>query len=95
MSQIEHEIAKYEAHSFNFNDSNEEPVYDPMRFFQHNVENFPILTVLAKAIFCCSATSVPAESLFSQSGLIQNDLRNRLSPNVLEMLNFIKSNKFV
>ena len=40
------------------------------------------------------ATSVPSESLFSQSGLIATELRNRLNPFLLEDLTLLKENMF-
>ena len=37
------------------------------------------------------ATSVPSESLFSIAGMAQTYLRNRMSSNCLDMLNFVKN----
>ena len=42
--------------------------------------------------FSIVATSVPSESLFSHIGLIQTDIRNRLSPDTLENIVFLKEN---
>ena len=44
-------------------------------------------------MFSIPATSVTSEALFSQVGLIQNDLRNRLAPSTLENITFIKETK--
>ena len=91
MSPIEYEIEKYEAMiSYRFHQNG--TLDDPLKFFQLNKENFQILHNISKIIFTCPATSVPAESLFSQAGQIQNDLRNRLNPETLEILNFLKHN---
>ena len=73
-SPIEHEIEKYEAMiSYRFQQNG--ALDDPLKFFQLNKENFQILFNISKIIFTCPATSVPAESLFSQAGQIQNDLK--------------------
>ena len=47
---------------------------------------------IVKELFCIVPSSVPAESLFSIAGLIQNGIRNRLNPMNLEKLTFIKTN---
>ena len=38
------------------------------------------------------ASSVPSECLFSSTGLIQTEIRNRLSPETLESITFLKEN---
>ena len=66
-----------------------------MYFFKTYQRQFPILTELARAILCIPATSVPSECVFSRVGEIQDDLRNRLDPAILEMLVFLKDNQLV
>jgi hypothetical protein len=62
-----------------------------LNFFKENKSKFPILNEIAKIIFSLTATSVPADSLFSISGIIQNDQRNRLNSKTVEMINVYKN----
>ena len=64
-----------------------------IEFFQANQKLFPILTQIARVIFSLPATSVPSECLISSTGLIDTELRNRLSPSLLKQFVFIKENK--
>ena len=65
---------------------------NPLKFFFNFDKKFPELAKLSKEILCIPATSVPSESLFSITGIIQNDQRNRINPSLLNHLNFIKYN---
>ncbi|XP_065681569.1 zinc finger BED domain-containing protein 4-like [Hydra vulgaris] len=64
-----------------------------IEFFQANQKLFPVLTQIARIIFSVPATSGPSECLFSSTGLIDTELRNRLAPRILKQLVFIKENK--
>ncbi|XP_065678492.1 E3 SUMO-protein ligase ZBED1-like [Hydra vulgaris] len=64
-----------------------------IEFFQANQKLFPVLTQIARIIFSVPATSVPSECLFSSTGLIDTELRNKLAPSLLKQLVFIKENK--
>ena len=66
--------------------------YGPLYFYQKHSKNFPLTSRLARIILEMPVTSLPAECLFSQVGLTQTDLRNRLSPDLLESLTLIKNN---
>ncbi|CAF0904482.1 unnamed protein product [Brachionus calyciflorus] len=55
----------------------DENLNDPLNFYKLNSSSFPILTRIAVELYCVQPTSVPAESLFSIAGLIQNDQKNR------------------
>ena len=93
LSGIEDELNKYiitEA----LPESNDEVKIGPLYFFYENRKFFSKLLKIAKSIFSICATSVPSESLFSQAGLIQTDIRNRLNPQNLENLTFLKENSF-
>ena len=57
-----------------------------------NHPTFPILSSLAKKILSVTATSVPAESLFSIMGIIVDEQRNRLLPSTLDSISLIKNN---
>ena len=64
----------------------------PLKFFFNYEKKFPKLAKLAREILCVPATSVPSESLFSVTGIIHNEQRNRINPSLLNQLNFIKYN---
>ena len=95
LEPIEIEIQKYVENSFKLSDANEEELErrGAFLFFKIYGKTFPILTKLARIILSLPATSVPSESLFSQAGITNTDLRNRLRPNLLEQIVFLKSNK--
>ena len=65
----------------------------PLSFYKNHKGRFPRLTKIAKIMYSVPVTSIPSESLFSQVGLIQTDLRSRLEPAFLEKLTLIKQNK--
>ena len=72
-------------------DSQMKKALGPLAFFKANSVSYPILTKIARGIFCITATSVPSECLFSSTG-IQTNLRNRLAPDTLENITFLKEN---
>ena len=63
-----------------------------LAFFKANSVSCPIFTKIARGIFCITATSAQSECLFSSTGQIQTDLRNRLAPNTLENITILKEN---
>ena len=85
---IEFELEKYLKLDIEYETSNE---LGPFYFYSKN-ENFKRLNILARAILSVPATSVPSECLFSHAGLIQTEIRNRLSPVLLESIVLIKDN---
>ena len=50
--------------------------------------------MLAKYLLVIAGTLMPSECLFSHAGLINTYLRNRLSPNTLDTLTFLKDNMY-
>ena len=94
LSNLQVEIETYKSHvnAINLN-SQENEQMGPLAFFKIYEKTFPLLSKIARAIFSVPATSVPSECLFSRAGLIQTDIRNKLSPKNLENLIFIKENK--
>jgi mitochondrial fission protein ELM1 len=52
---------------------------NPLVFWKHQQHNFPFLSILAKADFSVSASSVPVEAMFSTSGLILNQKRSSMA----------------
>lgn len=65
---------------------------DPLAWWKNNHFNFPHLSEVVKGHFCCLATSVPCERLFSKGGYIMSDRRSRLSPNKIKQIMFINTN---
>lgn len=64
---------------------------DPRNYWR-NEERFPNLKKLAQRYLSYQLSSVASERLFSTAGLIQTDLRNRLSGNNLNKLCFLNKN---
>ncbi|CAF1106158.1 unnamed protein product [Brachionus calyciflorus] len=81
-SRIEKEIEAYESHRLDIEDKDlkESFVLGPLFFFKTFGNAYPCLSNVAKLLLSIPATSVPAESLFSIAGIIQNEQRNRLNP---------------
>ena len=73
-----------------------EPLVGPnansLSWWKANEHRFPILSKLAKLLLCIPATSVPAERIFSASGLIVNKQRSSLTPENVDMLVFLNRN---
>ena len=65
---------------------------NPLKWWKANESRFLILSKLAKRLLCIPATSVPAERIFSTSGLIVNNQRASLKPENLDMLVFLNKN---
>ena len=57
-----------------------------------NKIRFPVLSKIARKYLCAPPTTVASERLFSGTGDIYDDKRNRLAPDNAEMLLFIKNN---
>lgn len=95
-SKLEVEIDNYLNHSLIIDDpiKKEIEVFGSIYFFKENYKSYPLLTTIAKSFLSLPATSNPCEALFSQSGITQTDLRNRLYPETLENLILIKENRF-
>nr|CAI5863463.1 unnamed protein product [Callosobruchus analis] len=64
---------------------------DPKNYWR-NENKYPNLKKLAQKYLSYQMSSVASERLFSTAGLIQNDLRNRLSANNLKILCFLNKN---
>lgn len=65
---------------------------DPMLFWNRHQISMPEIYELYKKYSSVPATSVPSERLFSKSGEITNDRRNRTSPKNLDAILFLNSN---
>jgi len=66
---------------------------DPLLYWKRNKEKLPTLAKLAKEYLGLTATSAPAERLFSIAGNFYTAKRNLLGPNTFRSLVFIKCNE--
>ncbi|KAK7004624.1 zinc finger BED domain-containing protein 1 [Biomphalaria glabrata] len=65
---------------------------DPLEWWKRHSHAFPNLTVLARKYLCAPGTCVPAERLFSKTGQIVNERRNRLKAKNIDMILFLNNN---
>jgi hypothetical protein len=65
----------------------------PLLFYKQKSQIFPLLSKLAKYIFCMLPASLASERLFRGSGRIVTTDRNSLAPKILEYLTQIKNNR--
>ena len=63
-----------------------------LSWWAENKIRFPALAKLSQRYLSAPPTSVPSERLFSGAGEIYDPKRNRLAPEIAEMLLFIKNN---
>lgn len=64
---------------------------DPALYWKQTFQ-FPNLKKLALKYLSLKPASVDSERVFSTAGLIQSDRRNRLKPEMLQMLCFLNKN---
>ena len=64
--------------------------HGPLLFYKENVKTFPLLSQLAKAIFCMLPASLASERLFRWSGRIVTTNRNSLDHKYLHLLKIIE-----
>lgn len=89
---MENEFRTYE--SLNFVAEPENQIFSALSFYKHHKKEIPGLAEVAQLVFSVTASSVPSENLFSSAGLVQTEVRNRIDPSALEMVNFVIKNKF-
>ena len=87
------ELQKYDASIYSSTDEKLILKYGPLLFFKENEKDYPILSEIAKMIFCLVPSSSPVESVLSITGNTQNKSRNRLNPNQLTNLTLLKMNR--
>ncbi len=92
---IELEIKLYQNFSWSSKNKEMQNAHGPLLFFKENMETFPLLSQIAKAIFCMLPASLASERLFRGSGRIVTTDRNSLNPKNLEYLTLIKNNRVV
>lgn len=66
---------------------------DPIKWWKANAYHFPQLSELVKENFITVATSVPCERIFSKSGQLISERRNRLSPSKVKKILFLNCNQ--
>ncbi|KAM4592402.1 E3 SUMO-protein ligase ZBED1-like [Odontesthes bonariensis] len=74
----------------------EEPLFqrsaDPLSWWETKALIYPQLTRVMERRLCIVATSVPSERIFSKTGQIITERRNRISPDKLRHLVFLNAN---
>src|ERR1035438_1084974 len=65
-----------------------------MQYWLTDGMDWPTLQQIALKVFSLPASSAASERNFSTFGFIHSKLRNRLQPNKVEQLVYIKSNNF-
>jgi len=65
---------------------------NPFDYWRKNKERYFMLAVMAQKYLSTPPSSVPSESLFSDTGIIDSSRRRCLLAEKLEMLTFIKRN---
>ena len=72
------------------------PVIDgdenPLKWWQRNEQELPLLSQLAKRHLVIQASSSPSERLFSKAGLVSTPARAQLKPAKVDMLVFLAEN---
>lgn len=68
---------------------------DPLEWWKKNFYNFPHLSILVRRMFCCQATSVPCERVFSKTGLLINDRRCNLKTEKVKQIIFLNKNSSI
>ena len=69
-----------------------ETFMNPFDYWRKNKEHYSMLVVMVKKYLSAPPSSIPSESLFSDTGLIDSSRRQCLLAEKLEMLTFIKRN---
>lgn len=75
------EFEKYINTSIIIPPSNEN--YDILGYWKSRVQEFPILSNIAKDYLACPATSAFVEQIFSRASLLLNDERQAMSPDTI------------
>lgn len=65
---------------------------NPLLFWKKNELLFPELKNLSLKYLCVPATSVPSERIFSKTGMITKDRRNRIKDKNLDSIIFLNKN---
>jgi hypothetical protein len=90
---LELEINMYQTFEWCTSDQALTKAHGPLLFYKQNSQTFPLLSKLAKYIFCMLPASIASERLFRGSGRIVTTDRNLLAPKPLEYLTQFKNNR--
>jgi hypothetical protein len=90
---LESEIKMYQSFEWYTSDQALAKARGPLLFYKQKSQIFPLLSKLAKYIFCMLPASLASERLFRSSGRIVTTDRNSLAPKTLEYLTQIKNNR--
>ena len=66
---------------------------DPLTWWRDNADKYPTLSKLAQKYLLVPAMLVPSKCVFSDAGLHITALHNRLHPDMVEQMMFLKRNK--
>lgn len=92
LQQFEQEQGEFEKY---FNLPTASRTVDPFLWWNERRNELPIMSKLARKYLCMSATSVPSERLFSDVGNHITPSRNRLSPDFVSKIIFLKRNSLM
>ena len=87
-SRQSNEIDSYKREKFSASELNS----CPFKFWMERKEKYPKLSAIAMWLLSCPATSCSSERNFSAAGFL-TDHRNRLNPNTIDDILFLKSNQ--
>jgi hypothetical protein len=90
---LESEIKKFKSFEWSTSDQALAKARGPLLFYKQKSQILPLLSKLAKYIFCMLPASLASERLFRGSGRIVTTDRNSLAPKTLEYLTQIKNNR--
>ena len=60
--------------------------FDVLRWWKHNSERFPVLSLMARDVLAVPSSTVASESAFSTGGRVLDSFRSSLSPKIVEAL---------
>ena len=81
------EVQRYIQSHFSLEECNE----DLLGFWRAHNHDFPLLSILARAVLCIPATSASSERAFSSAGRVLEARRNRLNPDTVDAILFLHS----
>ena len=87
-SKLQAEVATYQSEHVDLDDMDN----DLFLYWKKRASTFPILSKIFRIIHCIPATSSEIERVWSQSGLILNSRRSKLSNDNVKNLIFLKYN---
>ncbi|CAM9772317.1 unnamed protein product [Sphacelaria rigidula] len=68
---------------------------NPLKWWALSAHKYPLVAHVARNALAVPASSGPSERAFSQSGLVMTQRKNRLKPERLEPLTFLKGSREV